>query len=102
MSGPFIVRHQDGGPPDWVREETEIQRPMRMGIERELADRLGMSRPYALGPLVGSCPGSERGHGLTMTSVHGGRCCERWDTERAKLLGPVRGQRQEQEQRQLS
>jgi hypothetical protein len=44
-----------------------------------IARRLGLNRPYVLGPLAGQCPGSaEYGHGLTLTSVHG-RCCEAWN-----------------------
>jgi hypothetical protein len=44
-----------------------------------IARRLGLSSPYALGPLAGQCPGStEYGHGLSLTSVHG-CCCEAWN-----------------------
>ncbi len=45
-----------------------------------------MSGPRRIvwGPNAGQCPGgAEYGHGMTLTSVHGGDCCERWDNDTA-------------------
>jgi hypothetical protein len=56
----------------------------------ELAERLGLSRPYASGPNVGKCPGgAEYGHGMSLTTVHAGGCCAQWDQARAEA-GPGR------------
>lgn len=47
----------------------------------------GLCRPWGYGPKAGYCPGvAEYGDGLTLTAVHGGTCCERWDTARAARL----------------
>jgi hypothetical protein len=52
--------------------------------EAETAARLGLTRPYAAGgPSGGQCPGSaEYGHGMSLTTFHGG-CCDAWATARA-------------------
>jgi hypothetical protein len=53
--------------------------------EAETAARLGLCRPYALGPNVGKCPGgAEYGHGMSLTTVHGLGCCEAWNQARAE------------------
>jgi hypothetical protein len=50
--------------------------------DREIAARHGFSQPYVSGPQAGTCPGTaEYGHGMSLTSVHGG-CCARWERVR--------------------
>ena len=87
MSGPSIARHIGGPPPAEVQAETGAQRARRERIEAEIARDLGLCRPYKLGARIGECPGSaEYGHGMTLTRVHGGRCCEAWETARRQRL----------------
>ena len=60
--------------------------------DAELADRLGLSRPYVSGPNVGKCPGSgEYGHGMSLTTVHAGDCCAAWDQARQADSEPEAG-----------
>ena len=74
----FIEHSGDSGQPD---------REVNAELDAELAQELGLCRPWGYGPQAGHCPGvTEYGHGLTLTAVHGGTCCERWDTARAARL----------------
>ena len=58
---------------------------MTAASDAELADRLGLSRPYVSGPNVGKCPGgAEYGHGMTLTTVHAGDCCAAWEQAHAE------------------
>jgi hypothetical protein len=53
--------------------------------EAETAERLGLTRPYTNGPNVSNCPGgAEYGHGMSLTTVHAGGCCQAWDAARAE------------------
>jgi hypothetical protein len=69
---PFIEHGgAPGGPPD---------REVDPDLDAELARELGLCRPWGHGPKLGYCPGvAEYGHGLTLTAVHSGTCCQRWD-----------------------
>jgi hypothetical protein len=86
------VKMPGGDTPQWWQDASPAQHQAWLRVDSELAEQLGTSRPYVHGPWVGSCPGSERGHGLTASSVHAGGCCGRWDEARAAALQEGRGE----------
>jgi hypothetical protein len=76
---PFIQR---GGVPGGLPD-----REVDPDLDAELAQELGLCRPWGHGPRAGYCPEvTEYGRGLTLTAVHGRTRCERWDTARAARL----------------
>jgi hypothetical protein len=92
QSGGPSVKMPGGDTPQWWTDVSPEQRAAWTRLDGELAEQLGTSRPYVHGPWVGSCPGSERGHGLTASSAHAGGCCGRWDEVRAAALAEGRGE----------
>jgi hypothetical protein len=62
---------------------------MTAETDAELADRLGLARPNVSSPNLGKCPGgTEYGHGMSLTTVHGGGCCEAWNAARQPETEP--------------
>lgn len=100
--GPAVKPSGDQSPGWWLRAPA-VQKEAWRRMDEALAGQLGYDRPYAHGPNVGTCPGtpgSQRGHGLTMRTVHGGACCERWDEAReaavsAGIADPTETDRQQ-------
>jgi hypothetical protein len=85
-SGPSVKQQPGGETPQWWREATPERREAWLRLDRELAEQLGTARPYAHGPWVGTCPGSESGHGLTASPAYAGGCCSRWGKARTAAI----------------
>lgn len=60
--------------------------------EAQTAMRLGLSAPWQHPDRAGTCPGgAEYGHGLTLTTVHAGGCCDSWAAARAEATRAADG-----------
>ena len=86
MAQPSI-KLPGGNTPQWWQDAAPEQKEAWRRMDTALAAELGLERPYAHGPHLGTCPGAgSYGHGLTMRTTHGGTCCERWDTARKAAI----------------
>jgi hypothetical protein len=89
---PSIERSSwdDNGWREILRSETGAQREARERMEKQLAEDLGLARPWTAGPSLTKCPGSAPyGHGMSYTVCHSGRCCEAWEAARSERLAEM-------------